>query len=267
MRWPRRGTVADSLRIDRYEAGFSRREILAGGIGVGALLALPDLSGRSGTRPVPSSKATSRFAFVYGTPASGAAPSGSLAAASCPVPHTASSPEAVPVASGLASAPVSSHDKALMAVASVDTVPDGAKVTLTLLDCTSAAVARQGSVTLTGVPHDAHILVTPVFAAGSAIVPVVLAITVPVARRLVSSGIPVPDARPPDGRPPGGHIMRSLISIRTAGPLRDRSICPTIRFWRCRPRSPTAQISCSGQRVSRSQATRPRSGPGHRCPG
>ena len=186
VRWPRRGTVADSPRIDRYEPWLSRREVLAGGVGVGALLALPDLGGRSGARPVASSRATSRFAFVYGTPARGTAPSGSLAAATCPVSRTALSPGAVPVASGLAAAPVSSHDQALMALATVDTVPDGAKVTLTLLDCASAAVARQGSVTLTGVPHDAHILVTPVFAAGSAIMPVVLAITVPVARRLVA---------------------------------------------------------------------------------
>jgi hypothetical protein len=72
-----------------------------------------------------------------------------------------------------------------MALGTVDTVPGGAKVTLTLLDAASAAVARQGSVTVTGVPADANILVTPVFAAGSAIMPVVLAITVPAARRLV----------------------------------------------------------------------------------
>ena len=189
MRWPRRGTEADPPRIDRYEPGLSRREILAGGVGVGALLALPDLrvSGRSGARLVPSSsKAASRFVFVYGTPAPGAAPSGSLAAATYPVSRTASSPGAVPVASGLAAAPVSSPDQALMALATVDTVADGAKVTLTLLDSTSAAIARQGSVTVTGVPNDANILVTPVFPTGSAIMPVVLAITVPVARRLVS---------------------------------------------------------------------------------
>jgi hypothetical protein len=192
VRWPRRGTEADPPRIDRYEPGLSRREILAGGVGVGALLALPDLrvSGRSGARLVPSSsKAASRFVFVYGTPAPGAAPSGSLAAATYPVSRTASSPGAVPVASGLAAAPVSSPDQALMALATVDTVADGAKVTLTLLDSTSAAIARQGSVTVTGVPNDANILVTPVFSTGSAIMPVVLAITVPVARRLVSKSL------------------------------------------------------------------------------
>ena len=241
MRWPRRGTVADSLRIDRYEAGFSRREILAGGIGVGALLALPDLSGRSGTRAVPSAKATSRFAFVYGTPARGTAPSGSLAAAACPVPYTASSPEAVSVASGLAAAPVSSHDQALMALASVDTVPDGAKVTLTLLDCTSAAVAREGSVTLTGVPHDAHILVTPVFAAGSAIVPVVLAITVPVARRLVSKR--ESPFRTHD-RPMGDHL--AVTSCARLFPSEQRGLYGTVPSAR---RSGSSAVDCGRQQL------------------
>ncbi len=67
---------------------------------------------------------------------------------------------------GWLAAPVSSPDQARVALATVDTVPDGAKVTLTLLDSTSAAIARQGSVTIAGVPNDANILVTPVFAAG-----------------------------------------------------------------------------------------------------
>jgi hypothetical protein len=188
VRWPRRGIEANPPRLGRYEPEISRREILAGGVGVGALLALPELrpGGRSGARAVLSAKPASRFAFVYGTPAPGAAPSGSLAAATYPVTRTASLPGAVPVASGLAAAPVSSPDQALMALATVDTVPGGAKVTLTLLDATSAAVARQASLTVAGVPNDANILVTPVFAAGSAIMPVVLAITVPAARRLVS---------------------------------------------------------------------------------
>jgi hypothetical protein len=64
-------------------------------------------------------------------------------------------------------------------------VPDGAEITLTLLAATSAAVAKQGRVTVTGVPGDAHVLVTPVFAPGSPIVSLVLAITMPVGKRLV----------------------------------------------------------------------------------
>jgi hypothetical protein len=69
-------------------------------------------------------------------------------------------------------------------------VHDGAKITLTLLDATSAAAAQQGSVTVTGVPHDANVLVTPVFAPGSTIVSMVLAISMPAGKRLVRKADP-----------------------------------------------------------------------------
>ncbi len=108
----------------------------------------------------------------------------------CPVSRVASPRPPVPVAIKLAAAPVSSPDQAVTALATVHMVHDGATITLTLLDATSAAVAQQGSVTVTGVPHDAHVLVTPVFAPGSAIVSLVLAITVPVGKRLVRKADP-----------------------------------------------------------------------------
>ena len=64
----------------------SRREVLAGGIGAGALLALPDLSSgvSSAARPVASGRATARYAFVYGTADPDVVPSGSLVAAMYP---------------------------------------------------------------------------------------------------------------------------------------------------------------------------------------
>lgn len=167
--------------------GPSRREVLAGGIGTGALLALPDLGlgGRSGSRAGVPARDTARYAFVYGTPDLDPAPNGSLVAAMCPASREVSSLRPVPVAVKLAAAPVSSPDQAIVALATVDMVHDGAKVTLTLLDATSAAVTHQGSVTVTGVPGDANVLVTPVFAPGSAIVSLVLAVTMPVGKRLV----------------------------------------------------------------------------------
>ncbi len=172
--------------------GLSRREVLTGGIGAGALLALPDLGmgGRLGARPGKSGRAALRYAFLYGTPDPGPAPSGSLVATMFPVSRAASPPPPVPVAIKLAAAPVSSPDQAVTALATVDMVHDGAKITLTLLDATSAAVAQQGSVTVPGVPHDANVLVTPVFAPGSAIVSLVLAITMPVRKRLVRKADP-----------------------------------------------------------------------------
>ena len=173
--------------------GPSRREVVAGSIGAGALLALPDLGmGRrpSGGRPGKSGRAALRFAFLYGTPDPGPAPSGSLVAARFPVSRAASPLAPVPVAIKLAAAPVSSPDLAVTALTTVDMVHDGAKITLTLIDGTSAAVAKQGSVTVSGVPHDANVLVTPVFAPGSAIVSLVLAITVPVGKRLARKADP-----------------------------------------------------------------------------
>jgi len=155
-------------------------------MGASALLALPDLglSGRSRARPAVSDTSAFRYAFLYGTPDPGPAPRGSLAAAMYPVSRRASPPAPVPVATRLAAAPVSSPDRAVTALATVHTVQDGAEVTLTLLDATSAAIAQQGSVTVDGVPDGANVLVTPVFAPGSAIIPLVLAMTVPVGRRL-----------------------------------------------------------------------------------
>ena len=168
-------------------SGLSRRRVLAGGIGAGALLALPDLG--LGARAGVSDRAAERYAFVYGTPDLDEVPSGSLVAAMCP-PSRAASTRPVPVAIKLAAAPVSSPDQAVTALATVDMVHGGAKITLTLLDATGATVAKQGSVTVTGVPRDAHVLVTPVFAPGSAIVSLVLAITVPVGKHMVRKGHP-----------------------------------------------------------------------------
>jgi hypothetical protein len=181
-------------------AALGRREVLAGGIGTGALLALPDLGSavrsavRSDVKPGASGQAAARYAFVYGTPDVDDVPSGSLVAAMCP-PSRAASTRPVPVAIKLAAAPVSSPDHTVTALATVDMVHGGAKITLTLLNATAATVAKQGSVTVAGVPADAHVLVTPVFAPGSAIVSLVLAITVPVTKQMVRK------AHPDTGRP------------------------------------------------------------------
>lgn len=184
MRFRRRGHQGGPFGRPGDGSGLSRREVLTGGIGAGALLALPDLGlGRSAARPGGSGRAAARYAFVYGTPDLDPSPSGSLVAAMCPASRASLMP--VPVATKLAAAPVSSPDQTVTALATVDMVPDGAKITLTLLSCTSAAVARQGSVVVTGVPGDAQLLVTPVFAPGSPIVSLVLAITVPVGKRLI----------------------------------------------------------------------------------
>ncbi len=190
MRSRRREKAARSFGPGGDGFGLNRREVLAGSIGAGALVALPDLgiSGLSDARRGKSGQAALRYVFLYGTP--GPATSGSLVATSFPVSRTAPPPKPVPVAIKLAAAPVLSPDQAVTAVTTVDMVPDGAEITLTLLDATSAAVGQQGSLTVPGVPRDANVLVTPVFAPGSAIVSLVLAITAPAGKRLMHKADP-----------------------------------------------------------------------------
>ncbi len=195
MRSWRREGAASPIGSARDGFGLNRREILAGGIGAGALIALPDLglSGHSGTRPVVSDGAAFRHAFLYGTPDPVASPGASVVAVMCPASRSAPRHGPVNVATNLAAAPVLSPDQATTALTTVHRVEDGARVTLTLIDAASAAIAQQGSVTVTGVPDGTNILVTPVFAPGSAIIALVLAITVPVSRRVIRKAGPHTD--------------------------------------------------------------------------
>jgi len=176
------GAVSGAVRL-------SRREMLAGGIGVGALVAMPDLSlagratGRS-ARSAGSGSSRARYVLLYGTPEATTFPGGSVASALSPASRTTSLPAAKPVAAQLTSAPVASADQASVALVTVDTGPAGAKVTLTVVDAASAVISKQGSLTLTGVADGASILPTPVFAPGTATIAVVLAITEPSGSRL-----------------------------------------------------------------------------------
>lgn len=196
MRSRRREGAASPLGSARDGLGLSRREILTGGIGAGALIALPDLglSGHPHTRPAASAAATSQYAFLYGTPDPESSPGASVVAVMLPAARSAARlarrPAPVQVATKLAAAPVSSPDQATTALATVHEVDGGARVTLTLIDAASAAIAKQGSVTLAGTPAGANILVTPVFAPSSSIIALVLAITVPVSTRVIRKAHP-----------------------------------------------------------------------------
>lgn len=209
MRSRMRGRAGRGFGAAVNESGPGRRQVLAGGIGAGALLALPDLNlgGHSATQATGSGPGSPGYIFVYGTPDAGATtPTGSLAATSYPAAKatpassasssraaavspaavTLASRASIPVAVNLAATPVSSPDQTVTAVATVTTVHDGPKVTLSLLDATTGKVAKQGSVTLTGIPATSHILVTPVFTPDSSTVSLVLAISEPVTTRVVA---------------------------------------------------------------------------------
>jgi hypothetical protein len=109
--------------------------------------------------------------------------SGSIAATVAPTSRSRSLPAAVSVATELATAPVLSPDQATVALVTVNPVSGGSKVTLTLVETASATVARGGSITIAGIPDATNILATPVFAPGSATIPLVLAVTVPTGKR------------------------------------------------------------------------------------
>jgi hypothetical protein len=180
-----RGRLGPS-RSSRPAAGPSRRELLAGGVGAGVLLALPvpwlatepGSEAGSGTASGAQASSGSWYAFLYGTPQSTPYPGGSVMAARSPASSSAP-PAPFQLASKLASAPVVSPDQSAVALATVATSAQGAKVTLTLSDKATAAASKQGSLTLTGVPSDVSILATPVFAPGTTTVVLVLAITIP----------------------------------------------------------------------------------------
>jgi hypothetical protein len=167
----------------RQGSGPSRREVLAGGVGAGALLALPIPAGSQSPASAASggSAATtsSWYAFLYGTPDTSPYPGGSVLAARAPGSASAGATAPFQLASQLAATPVVSPDQTTVALATVATTSAGAQVTLTLIDKATAAVSTQGSLAITGVPADVSILVTPVFAPGTTTVALVVAITIP----------------------------------------------------------------------------------------
>src|ERR1700733_12268605 len=174
---------------------LGRRELLAGGIGAGALIALPDFwrTDSRGARSPVSGNSAGRHVFLYGVLQSGSPPGGSVAATVSPTSRSGSLPAAVPVASNLATAPVLSPDQATVALVTVTSVSGGAQVTLTLVGTASAAIAKQGSIAITGIPEGTNILTTPVFAAGSTTIALVLAITEPAGQRQISKRDPRTD--------------------------------------------------------------------------
>jgi hypothetical protein len=204
--------------------------MLAGGIGVGALIALPDpsLAGRVDARSGRSPRSLSRYVLLYGMPETKPFSGGSVAWAPYPdgrgrvpspeprarLPVSASrarpsrsassrpaAPAAKPVAAKLASTPVLSPDRSTVAMVTVHPAAAGARLTLALVDPATAAITVRGSLTIPGVAEDASILATPVFAPGTPTVALVLAITVP------TDWQPARKADPRTGRPVRMHAV------------------------------------------------------------
>lgn len=162
--------------------------MLAGGLGAGALLALPDLSlaGRAASRSgsaTASGAPNAPFVLLYGVPENNG-PGASVAAAMSSVAKAKHLPQAKPVAAQLAALPVASPDGTSVALVTVDNVASGVKVTLTLVNSATAVVQKKGSVTLTGVAHGTQVIATPVYAPGTTTIALVLGVIEPADRRL-----------------------------------------------------------------------------------
>ncbi len=157
--------------------------MLAGGLGAGALIALPDLSlaGRqaSATPPSQIAPAGQRYVLLYGTLPQAPSPGGLIAPAVTPASKGKSVPQATPVALKLGAAPVLSPDQTSIALITINSVTGGQTVTLTLVNSATAAIEKQGTLTVGGIPDGTSIIATPVFAAGTSVIAVVLGITEP----------------------------------------------------------------------------------------
>jgi len=160
--------------------------MLAGGLGAGALIALPDLSGSGrlggGAAPASSASPASEFVLVYGVQES--AGGGSIQTAMSVTAKTKTLPKPRAIAGQLAAMPVASPDQASVALVTVDTVSGGANINLTLVNAASAVVLKKGSLAIADIADGSSILAKPVFAAGTTTVALVLAVTEPTDSRL-----------------------------------------------------------------------------------
>lgn len=198
---------------------LSRRAIVTGGLGAAALIALPDAGARA-TPAAPATPAAmvgrgradstgrgiaedvaaadtgdATYAFVYGTLSTPPYSGGTMSTTPSPGSSTASATavggsarsgatllsDTVPVAVTLATAPVTSPDQSSTVLATVNAITGGQQITVTLVDKSTLAVSAQNTISLTGIPDGTNILITPVFAPGTTVIALVLALTVPTA--------------------------------------------------------------------------------------
>lgn len=168
------------MSANRINSAISRRGLLSGSVGAAVLMASPDRFSATRaplTSPLPG-KASSRAFFIYGVvgspvPAVSAVQSG----------RRSLLPRAVslrPVASQLAALPVMSPDQTAIAVLNVDdSNTDLFMLTATVIDTTSLETIAHGTLTIPKPHLNASLSVTPVFAADSATVALVLCISTP----------------------------------------------------------------------------------------
>lgn len=153
---------------------LSRRAFLKRSLGSAALLAVPGAFGAG--RAAAATPAGTPF-LVYGLPSS--------ALMSNPVAEIGfekglgARVALTTVANELAALPVLSPDRTKLAVIGLAEASAGVALSVTMIDMVDGKVSSAETTLIGGVPSDAEVLVTPVFAADSVTVPIILSISIP----------------------------------------------------------------------------------------
>jgi hypothetical protein len=157
---------------NHHAATIGRRGLIAGSAGIALLLTLQ----RAASAQEPS---TGQRVFLYGLPQPQAGNSSSVRGVSRTAQGTfRSALVSAPVSGEHAALPVRSPDGSVLALTSLTGSPRPA-LAVSLLDTGSSSALFTGTLPLTAVPDGAQVLVTPVFSADSAVLALVLSVTVP----------------------------------------------------------------------------------------
>jgi hypothetical protein len=193
-----RSRAPDRRKIQPNDVGLSRRGVLAGSVGAAALVALPaQVAGAVSSRAAAlgsnsaaalrsDGAATLPHFFIFGIPGPAESPGPSVQAARAPAVARATTAAPLLLASQLAALPAQSPDGRFLALAAIQQSAAGTKVTVSVVDISTAATVARGTLDLPHVSGDSMLLVAPTFAANSATVGLVLSVTVPTNVRTLS---------------------------------------------------------------------------------
>ena len=158
--------------------GMTRKSLLKSSLGAAVLVAAPELLFPKAGRAGAAAASASNF-FLYGIldPIADRGPSIEAGRPDAPGPPA-------PVANELAALPVRSPDGTRLALVALGALGAVASVKVSVVDTATAAVVSSGTLTLRDFP-DALIIANLAFAADSALVGVVLSVTVPTNRRML----------------------------------------------------------------------------------
>lgn len=164
-------SASDSLRM-------TRRTLLKASIGVAVLVAAPEITSFvlprnavAGTSGLATAASAAHY-FLYGF----ADPDSATGAVAAEGQTTTLGSAPVPIATQLATEPVKSPDRTRLALITLTELDTVAAVKVAVVETASASIVAGGTLTIPGL-EDALVLVTPVFAADSRTVALVLSVS------------------------------------------------------------------------------------------